>query len=277
MKHATRRRALRYLTFTCLIVSFALSTGYVLNADSRSEPAEDKFQKGVQVFQSGDMASALKIFIAAAQAGNSKAAVQTGWQYEFGKGVPRNFAEAAKWYQKGAEQGNSRGQKNLGSLYEAGRGVTEDWIIAAKWYQKSAAQGNPDGQAAFARTYMFGMGVPQSRRDAIYWDRKAAAQGDEESAYFVRWLSDPTNNIGFRNPQERNVVIGYRMVDMIVHNEPAGMVFRNSSERNKYLLGVARRLDVDKGYARWWRARFEYTQCQGAHRSPCRNPGPEPR
>jgi TPR repeat protein len=249
----------------------------MLNGESRNEPAEDTFQKGIKVYQSGDMASALKLFAAAARAGNSKAAVQVGWQYEYGKGVSQNFAEAAKWYREGAEHGNSRGQKNLGALYEAGRGVTEDWIVAAKWYQQSAAQGNAEGQAALARAYMFGMGVPQSRKDAIYWDQKAAAQGDEESAYFVRWLSHPTNNIGFRNPDERNIVIGYRMVDMIVHNEPAGTVFRNSSERNEYLIRVARRLDNDQAYSRWWRARAEYTQCEAARRSGCRNPGSEPR
>jgi hypothetical protein len=267
----------RSLNFPCFIVIAASFLAYSLNGDSRNEPAEDTFQKGVKVYQSGDMASALKLFIAAAQAGNSKAAVQTGWQYELAKGVPQNYAEAAKWYRKGAEQGNARGQKNLGALYEAGHGVTEDWIVAAQWYQKSAVQGNAEGQAALARAYMFGMGVPQSRRDAIYWDQKAAAQGDEESAYYVRWLSSPTNNIGFRNAAERNVVIGYRMVDMIVHNEPAGRVFRNSRERGEYLIGVARRLDSDQAYSRWWLARAEYTQCASAHRSGCRNPGPEPR
>lgn len=267
---------MRNLNSPCLILLVALLFGYSLYGDSRSEPAEDKFQKGIQLYQSGDMASALKLFVAAAMAGNSKAAVQTGWQYELGKGVSRNFAEAAKWYRRGAEQGNARGQKNLGALYEAGHGVTEDWVAAAKWYQKSAAQGNPEGQAALARAYMFGMGVPQSRRDAIYWDQKAAAQGDEESAYYVRWLSQPSNNIGFRNVDERNVVIRYRMVDMIVHNEPVGTVFRNSSERNEYLIRVARRLDGDEAFSRWWRARSDYTRCEAAHRSGCRNPGPEP-
>jgi hypothetical protein len=119
--------------------------------------------------------------------------------------------------------------------------------------------------------------VPQSRRDAIYRDKLAAAQGDEESEYYVRWLSSPTNNIGFRNPAKRNVVIGYRMVDMVVHNEPAGRAFRNSADRNAYLIGVAKRLDGDMGYARWWREKAEYDRCQASRSGGCRNPGPEPR
>jgi TPR repeat protein len=242
-----------------------------------SEPGEDIFQKGVQLFQSGDKTAAVKLFTAAAKAGNAKAAVQVGWCYEFGAGVPQNFSEAARWYRRGAEGGNSRGQKNLGALNEEGHGVPEDWVEAAKWYQKSAAQDDEDGAVALARAYQFGIGVPQSRTNALHWDRRAAAQGNSEAAHNVRWLSNPTNNIGFRNAAERNVVIGFRMVDVIVQNEPAGSVFRNSADRNAYLLQVARRLSSDQAYSRWWMARAEYTQCEATRRSGCRDPGPSPR
>jgi uncharacterized protein len=266
MKHFVSSRSI------LLIVSLVLPV-----AARAAEPGESLFQKGAQLFQSGDKAAALKLFIEAAQAGNTKAAVQAGWCYESGAGAQQNMTRAAEWYRKAAEQGNSRGQKNLGALYEEGRGVREDWVEAAKWYRKSAMQNDPDGQAALARAYQFGIGVPQSRADTLYWDTKAAAQGDSDAAYFVRWLSSPTNNIGFRNAAERNVVIGYRMVDMIVMNEPSGTVFRNSGERNGYLIGVARRLDSDESYSRWWIARSEYTQCAGTRRSGCRDPGPAPR
>jgi hypothetical protein len=259
------------------VVILALSLGFVSPAAHGSERAEDVFQKGIQAFQSGDKTSALKLFIAAARAGNTKAAVQVGWCYEFAAGVPQDPSEAAKWYRMAAEQANSRGQKNLGTLYEEGRGVPEDWMEAAKWYQKSASQNDDEGQAALARAYEFGIGVPQSRQDTIYWDSRAAAQGNSDAAYYARWLSSPTNNIGFRNAGERNLVIGYRMVDIIVLNEPAGSVFGNSAERNAYLIGVARRLDRDEAYSHWWLARAEYTQCEGARRSGCRDPGPSPR
>jgi hypothetical protein len=266
-------------TFSLLrsVVILALGLGVVSPDAHGGELAEDVFQKGIQAFQSGDTTSALKLFIAAAQAGNMKAAVQVGWCYEFAAGVPQNPSEAANWYRIAAEQGNSRGQKNLGALYEEGRGVPEDWVEAAKWYQKSAAQNDGDGQAALARAYEFGIGVPQSRKETIYWDARAADQGNSEAAYYVRWLSSPTNNIGFRNAAERNLVIGYRMVDMIVMNEPAGIAFSNSAERNAYLFGVAQRLDHDEAYSHWWLARAEYTQCERTHRSGCRDPGPSPR
>lgn len=82
------------------------------------EPAESTFQKGVQVYQSGHQAAALQLLIDAAKSGNSKAATQAGWCYEFGQGARRDFAEAARWYRLAAEMGSSRAQKNLGALYE---------------------------------------------------------------------------------------------------------------------------------------------------------------
>jgi TPR repeat protein len=241
-----------------------------------ADQADDSFQRGVTLYQSGNRAAAVQAFIKAAKAGDAKAAVQVGWCYESGDGTRQDLAEAAKWYRTGAERGNSRGQKNLGAMYEEGRGLPEDWVQAAKWYAKSAAQGDPDGQAALARAYQFGIGVPQSRGEAIAWDERAAAAGNAEAAYYVRWLSSPSNNIGFRNASERNRVIGFRMVDVIVLNEPAGTVFRNSGERNAYLMRVAQRLSSDETYSRWWMARAEFTQCQSAHRSGCRDPGPRP-
>jgi TPR repeat protein len=241
------------------------------------EPAEDTFQQAIARFQAGDKVGASKLFMTAARAGNSKANVQVGWCYEFGEGVQQNLSEAAKWYRTAADLGNSRGQKNLGALYEAGGGVREDWVEAAKWYQKSAAQQDPDGQAALARAYQFGIGVPQSRMDAIVWDQKAATQGNADSAYFVRWLSSPTNNIGFRNAAEHNAVIGYRMVDVVVQNEPTGVLFHNAAERMEYLAEVAQQLENDEVFSHWWLARGEYTRCRAAQRSYCRDPGPSPR
>lgn len=264
------------LVFQVSRCALAITSFLWVAASQAAQPGEDLFQQGARLFQSGDRASAVKLFVAAANAGNTKAAVQVGFCHESGFGVRQNFSDAAKWYRRAADQGNSRGQKNLGVLYETGRGVPEDWVEAAKWYQKSAAQNDDEGEATLARAYQYGIGVPQSRSDARYWDSRAAQHGNKEGAYFVRWLSNPTNNIGFRNAEEYNLVIGYRMPDVVVKNEPAGVVFRNSAERNAYLVGVARRLDSDQLYSRWWLARAEYTQCQSSHRSGCRDPGPSP-
>lgn len=245
----------------------------------RREPAQDLWERGVRLYQAGDLPGASKLILAAAQAGNSLAQTQIGLHYEKGIGLQKNYTEAARWYRRGAENGDSLGMKNLGQLYEEGKGVPEDWVEAAKWYAKSAELGNKEGQGALARAYQFGIGVPQNRKTSILWDQRAAAQGDSTAAYYARWLRDPTNNIGFRNDQERDLVIAgkLRFGVQLIGGDPAGILFRNSTERFAWLL--LQRKDLDKDEAdTWWQIRKgEYDRCRNNHEDYCREPGPRPR
>ena len=245
---------------------------------ARKEPAQDVFDQGVKMYQAGDRAGAAKPFLAAAQAGNSAAQLQIGWHYEKGVGVQPSYAEAARWYRKAAEQGNTRAMKNLGQLYELGAGVPEDWVEAARWYQKSAERGDPDGESALARAYQFGIGVPQNRTLAIQWDQRAAALGDAQAAYFARWLRDPTNNIGFRNDQEQQLVIAGRLRfgGALIGGDPAGITFRNSRERLGWLVLQRKDLDHQEAHTMWSIAKDEYERCRRANDSSCHDPGPAP-
>jgi uncharacterized protein len=245
----------------------------------RVEPADDVFEQGVRLYQSGNQAGAAKPFLAAAQAGNSKAQLQIGWHYEKGVGVAQSYAEAARWYRRSAEQGNGSAMKNLGQLYEEGLGVPEDWMEAARWYRKSAELGDADGESALARAYQFGIGVPQSRALAIQWDQRAAAQGDGEAAYYARWLRDPTNNIGFRNEHEHRLVIAGRLRfgGALIGGDPAGLLFRSSRERLGWLLLQRKELDRQEAETMWSIAKDEYDRCQRNRGTSCRDPGPPPR
>ena len=51
--------------------------------------------------------------------------------YETGRGVERDYAEAAKWYLKAAEQGFAPAQNHLAMMYYSGRGVGQDYREAA--------------------------------------------------------------------------------------------------------------------------------------------------
>jgi len=245
----------------------------------RKEPAEDVFDEGLRLFQSGNQAGAVRPFLAAAQAGNSKAQLQIGWHYEKGVGVGQSHVEAARWYRRSAEQGNSRAMKNLGQLHEEGLGVPEDWMEAARWYRKSAELGDADGESALARAHQFGIGVAQNRALAIQWDQRAAAQGDGQAAYFARWLRDPTNNIGFRNDHEQQLVLAGRLRfgGALIGGDPTGLVFRNSRERLAWLLLQRKELDHQEAETMWSIARDEYQRCRNARGTNCREPGPPPR
>ncbi len=68
---------------------------------------------------------------------------QLGLMYEFGQGVPRNYAVAAKWFLISARRGDSLAQFSIGQMYVEGEGVTQDFVEAYKWLNIAAtsAQG----------------------------------------------------------------------------------------------------------------------------------------
>lgn len=89
-------------------------------------------------YDRANYATALKVWLPAAQQGDVNAMYYVGKIYEQGLGVEPDYALAAEWYRKAAEKGHSPSMINLGSLYEAGRGVPQDLTQAMNWYRKAS-------------------------------------------------------------------------------------------------------------------------------------------
>ena len=89
----------------------------------------------------GTFAQKADDFSADAKQGCKLAQCDLGNCYYYGKGVKKDFTQAAYWYQKAAEQGYAEAQFNLGALYFHGRGVTQDYVQAVYWHQKAAEIG----------------------------------------------------------------------------------------------------------------------------------------
>ena len=89
-------------------------------------------------YDRANYASALKVWLPAAQGGDKVAQTYVGEIYEKGLGTAPDYASAASWYQKAADQGYSRALINLGFLYEKGLGVPKDQAMALKLYRKAA-------------------------------------------------------------------------------------------------------------------------------------------
>ena len=70
---------------------------------------------------------------ALAKRGNARAQAKLGYAYEYGYGVPQDYAVAVLWYRRAAEGGDATGQYLLGLMYDRGQGVPEDTIAAQKW------------------------------------------------------------------------------------------------------------------------------------------------
>jgi hypothetical protein len=114
---------------------------------------------------------------ARAEKGDATAQIELATDYDYGFGVPQNYAEAVKWYRKAAEQGNVNGQTGLGASYQQGRGVKQNYKEAVKWYRKAAEQRDAWAQVFLGDCYRKGQGVPQNDVEAAKWYHKAAEQG----------------------------------------------------------------------------------------------------
>ena len=90
------------------------------------------------VYDRANYATSLKIWLSAAQKGDTDAQYYVGKIYEGGLGTPPDYATAARWYEKAAAKGHSASQFTLGSLYEKGLGVPADATKAFNLYRKAA-------------------------------------------------------------------------------------------------------------------------------------------
>ena len=83
-----------------LVLTFAILIGL-------AGPAWAGYAEGVAAFERGDYATALREFRPLAKQGDPEAQVQLGGMYQDGRGVPRDYVEAARWFHKAAEQGDT--------------------------------------------------------------------------------------------------------------------------------------------------------------------------
>lgn len=91
---------------------------------------------------------AVKLWLAAAEKGDSISQAMVGVLYDEGLGLQQDAEKAVKWYRKAAEQGVAMAQYNLAYCYEFGEGVKQDREKAREWYAKAAAQGDEKAQQA---------------------------------------------------------------------------------------------------------------------------------
>jgi TPR repeat protein len=245
--------------------------------NARAQPDQADVNAGTERYGAKDYAGALQAFRRAADAGNTDGELKLGVLYEFGLGVAKSDVEAARWYRKAADAGNAGAQKNLGQMYENGQGVPENWGLAAQLYQKSAAQGDVEGEAALGRAYEFGIGIEQNRVEAVRWFTRASSQGDSKAAYFAKFLSDPTNFIGFRDQTEHDFVIDrLRYAGDFIGGDP-GRAFASSKERDEFLIAFKASATFHEAQAQWGVQHNNYQSCMGGGGgSSCHNPGPPP-
>ncbi len=106
---------------------------------------------------------------------------------------------------------------------------------------------------------------------AIAWYRKAAAQGNAKADYWAKWLRDPTNNIGFRDDTEHDIVIGgkLRFGGSLIGGDPVGITFHNSVQRAHWIMGLRTRVDKEETETFRQIRKREYDDCKREGRDNC--------
>lgn len=105
---------------------------------TRTTAADCQLRGGEYVaYDRASYQSALKVWMAAAEAGDAEAQTNVGEIFEKGLGGAPNYPAALIWYRKAAAQGNTRAQFNLGTLHEQGLGVPKDAVTALNWYRQA--------------------------------------------------------------------------------------------------------------------------------------------
>ena len=81
-----------------------------------SGTASADFQKGLDAYNAGDYATALREWRPLANRGNARAQNNLGHMYYNGEGVPQDDVEAVKWFRLAADQGNNSAKGNLRNI-----------------------------------------------------------------------------------------------------------------------------------------------------------------
>ena len=124
-----------------VVVSLFVVAGLL---ESSSSVGAQSLDQGALAARHGDYIGALEEWKPLAEKGEAAAGYAVGYMYEFGKGVPQDYAQAAVWYRKAANQGHYWARFRLGVLFARGRGVPRDNAEAKEWINLAAEQGKPE-------------------------------------------------------------------------------------------------------------------------------------
>ena len=97
-----------------------------------------EYSAGLEAYQSGDYAAALREWRPLAKQGNASAQYKLGAMYSLGQGVSQDYSEARRWYRKSADQGLGEAQYNLGLMHGLGQGGPKDFVRAHMWWNLAA-------------------------------------------------------------------------------------------------------------------------------------------
>ncbi len=155
--------------FASLIISLGLSAVSPAHAFSERE--------GLDIYQRGQYAEAIKYWQKAAAAGDAGSAYRLSVEYFDAKIVKRDLKKALQYLQQAAKANDPRALTDLASLYDYGTGVRKNRKRAAELYLQAARMGMPAAMFNVASMLENGEAITQDKIEAYKYYLLSRDQG----------------------------------------------------------------------------------------------------
>ena len=111
---------------------------FIVTLVMSSATASADYQEGLDAYDAGDYATAMKEWRPLAEQGNANAQYNLGVMYANGNGVPQDDVEAVKWYRLAADQGDAdaRGNKEIVEKKMTKQQIAEGQRLSREWFNE---------------------------------------------------------------------------------------------------------------------------------------------
>ncbi len=147
------------------------------------------FERANKQWDQGNLRSAFRLFLAAANAGNTGCQINLGNFYNNGIGVKRNRTLALRWYRRAYRRGERAAASNIGVMYRDEKKLR----MALKWFERAVKMLDGDANLEIAKIYLQ---KDDLRKASHYLKRAIGAKPDditqgssEEAAHMLKQIS----------------------------------------------------------------------------------------
>ncbi len=130
------------------------------------------FDRGLELYQSGDAAGAAEEWKLDAEEGNVIAAFLLGHMHKSGNGLTKSTRLAFPYFLQAAQRGHSDAQVETALYYYYGdqkAEIDQNYLEAANWFDKAALQFSGVAQYYLGVMHREGQGVARDRIEGLRW------------------------------------------------------------------------------------------------------------
>lgn len=134
--------------------------------------AHADFERGLGLYERGDVAGAVDEWKQGAEEGNVVAAFLLGHMYKSGNGVVKSDRLALPYFLQASEAGHPAAQVQAALYFYAGNeeaDIDQDYTLAGFWFDKAALQYSGEAQYYLGVIHRLGQGVPRDRVEGLRW------------------------------------------------------------------------------------------------------------